>query len=83
MSDVKQWLTDQVSVHLGQSSVRTDVLLAEYGLDSVHAMSLAAAIEDEWDLVVDPAVTWDHPTIDELAAFLTGELGRTADESAG
>ncbi|GGP74412.1 acyl carrier protein [Saccharothrix coeruleofusca] len=83
MSDVKQWLTDQVSVHLGHPVVRSDVLLAEYGLDSVHAMGLAAAIEDEWGLVVDPAVTWDHPTIDELATFLTGELSRTADESAG
>jgi acyl carrier protein len=83
MSDVKRWLTDQILVHLGQTTVRTDVLLAEYGLDSVHAMSLAAAIEDEWHLVVDPAITWDHPTIDELAAFLTDELSRSAAESAG
>ncbi|MFD5825055.1 acyl carrier protein [Lentzea sp. NPDC060358] len=83
MSEVEQWLTEQVSVHLGQPVVRTDVLLAEYGLDSVHAVGLAAAIEDEWGIVVDPAVTWDHPTIDDLAGFLTAELGRTADESAG
>nr|QEO75072.1 phosphopantetheine-binding domain-containing pro [uncultured bacterium] len=81
--NVKQWLTEQITLHLGQTVPRSDVLLAEYGLDSVHAMSLAAAIEDEWDLVVDPTVTWDHPTIDELAAFLTDELSRTADESAG
>ncbi|NUP67979.1 MAG: acyl carrier protein, partial [Nonomuraea sp.] len=31
-------------------------------------------IEDEFDLVVEPTVAWDHPTVEALAAYLLKEL---------
>ena len=40
--------------------------LAEYGLDSVAALSLCGDIEEEFGLIVEPTVAWDHPTVQAL-----------------
>lgn len=76
------WLAERVADHvrLPVAEIRADVLLAEYGMDSVHAVALSADIEDRCGLLTDPAVVWEHPTIDALADFLAGELAVAAQE---
>ncbi|WP_443052871.1 acyl carrier protein [Streptomyces sp. NBC_01186] len=54
---------------------------AEYGLDSVAALSLYGDIEEEFGLCLEPTVAWDHPTVEALARHLTAESA--AAQSAG
>ncbi|MGC4900414.1 acyl carrier protein [Micromonospora echinospora] len=54
--------------------IRPDVPLAEQGLDSVSAVGLVADLEDQLGVALDPQLTWDHPTVDEIVRFLSGRL---------
>ncbi|MEU6227062.1 acyl carrier protein [Streptomyces sp. NPDC047042] len=70
------WLADRIAVYLRREPTEIDpsVPLAEYGLDSVAALSLCGDIEDEFDLVLEPTVAWDYPTVHALAAYLVQEF---------
>ncbi|MFF1871321.1 acyl carrier protein [Kitasatospora herbaricolor] len=76
------WLVDRIAVYLRRSPGEIDptVPLAEYGLDSVAALSLCGDVEEDFDLVLEPTVAWDYPTVEALAAHLmedlAGEVGR-------
>lgn len=76
------WLADRVAAYTKLSADEIDptVPLANYGLDSVAALSLCGDIEDELDLVVEPTVAWDHPTVEALVAYLLDKL-RPSSES--
>jgi acyl carrier protein len=73
---VRTWLTERVAAQLDTTveRIRPDVLLAEYGLDSVYALTLAVDIEDHLGVRVDATAVWDYPTVEELTTFLVGEL---------
>ncbi|WP_433496449.1 acyl carrier protein [Sphaerimonospora sp. CA-214678] len=76
--DLRRWLTERVADHLRLAPAEIDptVRLRTYGLDSVHALSLCVEIEEAVGLLVEPTLAWDHPTIDAMAAHLTGLLSR-------
>lgn len=73
---LKTWLRQRVAfyVRAPQDSIATDVPLAQYGLDSVYALTLSGDIEDHLGRSLDPTVMWDHQTIDALAAALMDML---------
>jgi len=73
----RRWLTERLAAELDRdpAGLRPDVLLAEYGMDSIQAATLIADIEDAWGLALDPAVVWEHPTIAELAEVIVREHG--------
>ncbi|MFJ7048680.1 hypothetical protein CTU88_38375 [Streptomyces sp. JV178] len=73
--DVHTWLTERVATYLRRTpqDIDTSVPLTELGLDSLTALAITADIEDEFEVTVDDALTWDHPTIDALAKAL-GDL---------
>ncbi|WP_329282411.1 acyl carrier protein [Streptomyces sp. NBC_01451] len=75
--DVHTWLTERVATYLRRSpqDIDTSVPLADYGLDSLTALAITADIEDEFEVTVDDALTWDHPTVDALSAALTELFG--------
>ncbi|MFF4650448.1 acyl carrier protein [Streptomyces sp. NPDC001380] len=70
------WLVDRIAVYLRRSPGEIDptVPLAEYGLDSVAALSLCGDIEEDFDLVLEPTVAWDYPTVDALSGHLLEEF---------
>ncbi len=76
--DVHTWLTERVATYLRRSpeDIDTSVPLADYGLDSLTALAITADIEDEFEVTVDTALTWDHPTIEALSAALTDLVGQ-------
>lgn len=76
--DVLTWLTERVATYLRRSpqDIDTSVPLADYGLDSLTALAITADIEDEFEVAVDDALTWDHPTIDALAKAVGELLGQ-------
>ncbi|GAA1302396.1 acyl carrier protein [Saccharothrix xinjiangensis] len=75
-------LTAVVSPHVKVPPTGLDpaVPLAEYGLDSVTAIALAAEVEDELGVVLADDALWEHPTLDELAALLERELSGPASD---
>ncbi|MFJ9590925.1 acyl carrier protein [Streptomyces acidicola] len=74
---LSSWLADRIGLYLQRSpsEIQPTVPLAEYGLDSVAALSLCGDIEEDFDLVLEPTVAWDYPTIEALAGHLVEELG--------
>lgn len=70
---VHTWLTERVAEYLRRSpeDIDTSVPLADYGLDSLTALAITADIEDEFEVTVDDALIWDHPTIDTLGVALS------------
>lgn len=67
-----EWLRERVAHYLNRpaAEIAGDVPLAEYGLDSVYALTLATEIEDEFDMELDPTVMWDYSTIAALSGYL-------------
>jgi acyl carrier protein len=50
--------------------------VATYGLDSITAVTLSVDLEDALGVELQTALLWDHPTLEDLANYLSEELGR-------
>jgi acyl carrier protein len=72
IDDLSRWLAQRVAGYLHRDPVEIDhdTLFADYGLDSVYALTFCADIEDALGVTVADTVVWDYPTIRELAAHL-------------
>lgn len=83
IDDLSRWLAQRVAGYLQRDAVEIDheTLFAEYGLDSVYALTFCADIEDALGITVADTVVWDYPTIRELAAHLAG-LSETRESAA-
>ncbi|SDH22596.1 Acyl carrier protein [Lentzea fradiae] len=73
------WLLRTVSSYLDvpEAGIDPAVRLQALGLDSAHAMALCVDIEERWGVLVDPALVWDHPTINAIRKYLEGQLAAT------
>jgi acyl carrier protein len=71
-AELRTWLTERIAAHLGKepSAIDATTTFEEQGLDSMAALTLCDDIEDELGLVVEPTLTWDHPTLGELTDFI-------------
>ncbi|MEV6108112.1 acyl carrier protein [Streptomyces sp. NPDC051940] len=78
------WLLDRLSLYLRRApdSIEPTVPLAEYGMDSVAALSLCGDIEDEFGLDVEPTLLWDHPTVDSLTGYLAEAVAAVGEDRA-
>lgn len=76
IEDLTAWLIERVSVYLQRPPEEIDPRepLAEYGLDSVAALSLCGDVEEDFDLILDPTAAWDYPTVNAFAEHLLKEL---------
>ncbi|MGE6758923.1 acyl carrier protein [Corallococcus interemptor] len=74
------WLSSRIAAYVQRrpDEIRADVPLAEYGLDSVYALTLAGDLEDHLGLSLDPTLMWDHPTIAGLTQALLQVLSAAA-----
>ncbi|MBJ6352985.1 MULTISPECIES: acyl carrier protein [unclassified Acinetobacter] len=48
--------------------------LANYGVDSIHALSLCAELEEWLKIEIDPTFAWDYPTISLMASYILSEI---------
>ncbi|MEB3963720.1 acyl carrier protein [Streptomyces kunmingensis] len=73
---IRTWLTERVAYFLDTepAEIAADDLLVEIGLDSVYALTLCGDVEDEFGILVEATLAWDHPTIDALTAHIHSEL---------
>ncbi|MFB4300558.1 acyl carrier protein [Actinomadura sp. NTSP31] len=79
---LQAWLAERVATHarLPVEQISPEVDLGRYGLDSVEAFAVCCEIEDHLDVSLDPALLWDHPTIDALSEYLLGTVLRGTGE---
>ncbi|MER5640638.1 acyl carrier protein [Kitasatospora sp. NPDC002227] len=77
---LQDWLLERLACYLERpaAAIDPDEPLAEYGMDSVCALSLCGDLEEVFGLEVDQTLLWDHPTVRSLLGFLAEELPRTA-----
>lgn len=75
---LRAWLAQRVATYVQRppEEIEPDVPLAEYGLDSVYALTLSGDIEDHLGLALEPTVMWDYPTIGLLTKALLDDLAK-------
>ncbi len=81
-AEIADWFVSQLSGELGVPATDIDPSrpFAYYGLDSVHAIRLTAALESWLGRELSPTLPYEYPTIDLLSRHLAEEApaGRTA-----
>lgn len=84
-ADVTAWLIERLAADLEipTAEIIATEPFAYYGLDSVHAIRLATALEEWLGLDLPPTLAYEYPTIDALARYLVGETADAQDEPAG
>ncbi|QWF78052.1 type I polyketide synthase [Amycolatopsis sp. CA-230715] len=83
--ELRSWLIEQVAevCELDEDEVDPELPLDEYGLSSRDAVQLSGALEELLDRPMPTTLLWEHPTIDRLAAALTGaESGPAREDRA-
>jgi acyl carrier protein len=72
------WLTGRIAGYLATSpaAIETDMAFGDFGLDSAFALNLCTDLETEFGIRVEPTVTWDYPTISDIAGHLAAQTRR-------
>ncbi|MDH2388057.1 acyl carrier protein [Streptomyces sp. HNM0663] len=81
--ELESWLTERAAFHLHRTPRDVDpgTPLADYGLDSVAALSICGEIEQHLMLPVAPTIVYDFPTVRAISAHLAERLGGTAHDA--
>lgn len=76
--EVEEWLSEKVASRLGvpASEINREQFFDEFGLDSTEALVLAGELEAWIGMEMPTTALWYHPTIRDLAAFITSEADR-------
>ncbi|MEU1473469.1 acyl carrier protein [Streptomyces sp. NPDC005761] len=78
--ELTSWLKERIAEHVQLSPEEIDpaVPLANYGLDSLYALTVVTQIEDHLGLTLEPTVMWDAPTLDALVEVIRAEMAHVA-----
>jgi len=66
---IKDWLSAELKVPA--SDLGGGKSFVSYGVDSVMAMMLIGDLEDTLKRRLPPTLSWDYPTVEALAAYLS------------
>jgi acyl carrier protein len=77
-AQLRPWLRERIAFYLDQpaDTIDPDVPLAEYGMNSIYAVSVAADIEDHLGIEFKTIPTWSHPTVNLIAAHVETMLAQ-------
>lgn len=80
--DLAEWLVNALgeTLQTDPRSIRRDVPLWEYGVDSLVAATLIAEVEDELGVWVDPVDVPPGISLDELAVIVLGHRQLAGEE---
>jgi len=69
---LEAWLTEWISrkASLDPATMHRDTQFADYGLDSLMAVTLSGELETLLGRTLSPSIAWEYPSIGELAAYL-------------
>jgi acyl carrier protein len=65
---IGSWLTRELRLSSGQ--IELNKKFVQYGMDSIHATMLVSDLEEYVGRGLSPTLAWDHPTPQDLAAYL-------------
>ncbi len=77
---IRQWLINRLAKQLKvePATIDTAKKFEQYGLDSIVAVRVSGDLEKLVEQRLSPALLFEYPSIDELSAHLTNELGLNA-----
>jgi acyl carrier protein len=80
---IQGWIVSRLARLLGvkPEEIGVDDPLSDYGLESVEAIALSGELSDLLGRQLSPTLTWDHPTIADLARFLSSDTEKNKAES--
>ncbi|RXF74464.1 acyl carrier protein [Hansschlegelia zhihuaiae] len=69
---VREWMIGYVSstLEIPREVAAPDATFDTYGLDSAEGVIMAGVIEEEFGIEIDPAVFFEDPTINGVAAVV-------------
>jgi len=75
-ASLRQWLAQRLAKQLkvDVAVIDTGRTFESYGLDSIVAVQVAGDLEKVLEQRLSPALLFEHQNIDDLAAYLAGEL---------
>jgi len=71
---LRSWMSRTLAVHAGTEPavISTSAPFTDFGVDSVFVLGWCTDLEDAFGIEVDPALVWEHPSIEALARYLAG-----------
>ncbi|HET9645373.1 MAG TPA: beta-ketoacyl synthase N-terminal-like domain-containing protein [Burkholderiaceae bacterium] len=81
IADIRAHLMQRVSTlsTLPASAIDASRPIAEYGLGSLEATTLAQELSKRYRVEVPPTAVYDYPSIDKLAGYVAAGIGRRPD----
>jgi acyl carrier protein len=72
------WLCEQFAKWLGRepSDIDASTNFADYGLDSIGAVTMSADLEEAVGVPLEGSILWEYPTINRLSKHLREEMKR-------
>ena len=72
---ISEWLIEKIAEAMAISPEMIDINrpFAEYGLDSLAAVTVTGELEDWMEMEIPATLLWDYPTINEISFFLETE----------
>jgi acyl carrier protein len=72
--ELRDWLVERVAFYLDRPAegIDPDAELAEYGMDSVYALSVISDIEDRFEAEIDETAVRRYRTVNGLVGYLAG-----------
>jgi phthiocerol/phenolphthiocerol synthesis type-I polyketide synthase B len=82
-AEIRHWLVDYLVTNIGSSpeEIDLDASLNDLGVGSRDSVVLSGELSELLGQPVSPIEFWQHPTINDLARFLTGSEPEFADEA--
>ncbi|MET8042188.1 acyl carrier protein [Micromonospora sp. NPDC005215] len=82
---VIEWLRERLAAPLRMrpEQINPSTPFAEYGLDSIGAMSVSVEVEDHFGVVLEASDLWDNPTVASLGALVSQRLSTGTGSLAG
>jgi len=73
---LSSWLVTKLSAinTMKESEIRLDKPIANYGLDSLHALAIAGELEEMLDIELPLTMLWEYPTIEKISLFISDQL---------
>lgn len=80
--DISKWIMTKIaeSSNTNLNEINAEASFADYGFDSLRAVSLTGELGEWLQMEIDPTIMWDHSTIKSLAEFLSTELNSKNNE---
>jgi len=85
VASIEAWVSGWIAHELGVpvNTIDARASFTQYGLDSVTAVMLVGALEEQFGQRLSPTLTWEYPTVEALAAHVAAHGASEIDDPQG